>query len=49
MEHEELIQLIISLRPNGIEPEAIPAIVILIASYFELKSNKDELRQVAVD
>lgn len=37
MSDEELIALVISLRPKGIEPEAIPYIVQLIKNYVVLQ------------
>lgn len=39
---EELIALIISLRPNGIEPEAIPEFVRLVHAACLLELTKDK-------
>lgn len=41
MNHEELIQLLARIRPNGIEPEAYEDIVNIIISYLRLELTKD--------
>lgn len=42
----QLIEIVIHLRPNGIEAQAIPEIVKLIYSYTVLELTREPVREV---